>query len=68
MAEFTIVGGGLAGCVLGWSLSKRGCDFKIIDRFEKNQVVSLIDGQLKTNWKPIKRIEFNLDEKCQTKF
>jgi len=35
MAEFTIVGGGLAGCVLGWSLSKRGCDFKIIDRFEK---------------------------------
>ena len=33
MAEFTIVGGGLAGCVLGWSLSQRGCDFKIIDRF-----------------------------------
>ena len=35
MAEFTIVGGGLAGCVLGWDLSQRGCDFKIIDKFEK---------------------------------
>ena len=32
MAEFTIVGGGLAGCTLAWALHKRGRAVKIVDR------------------------------------
>ena len=32
MAEFTIVGGGLAGCSLAIALHQRGKDVKIVDR------------------------------------
>ena len=35
MSEFTIIGGGLAGCSLGWNLKQKGIDFRIIDPSEK---------------------------------
>lgn len=35
MSEFTIIGGGLAGCSLGWNLKQKGLDFRIIDPSEK---------------------------------
>ena len=35
MSKFTIVGGGLAGCSLGWYLKNKGYDFKIIDPSEE---------------------------------
>ena len=35
MSKFTIVGGGRAGCSLGWYLKNKGYDFKIIDPSEE---------------------------------
>ena len=35
MSQITIVGGGLAGCSLGWYLKNKGYDFKIIDPCEE---------------------------------
>jgi len=35
MSKLTIVGGGLAGCSLGWYLKNKGYDFKIIDPSEE---------------------------------
>ena len=35
MSKLTIVGGGLAGCSLGWYLKNKGYDFKIIDPCEE---------------------------------
>ena len=34
-AEFTIVGGGIAGCTLAWVLRARGCRVRVVDRGEE---------------------------------